>query len=121
MSRFVYQLSGDDLKVSFVVKERAKVEGRDEKDILKELGISKAWTPKQRWPKKKVEKAQTAKDASSSSSSSKRKSKKKPSSRKSSTSNTSVYSTLNQYLVTYVRINQLQIESDVSSPRRVQM
>ena len=101
MSRYVYQLTGDDLKVDFVVKERAVVENKDVADILKELGISKALTPAQRWPRKKAAKKKTKKQkkakkpaskkkSSNRSTSSKPKPKKKSSVRKSETSKDSV-------------------------------
>ena len=55
---YLYQLSGDDLKLTFTVKERAKLEGKSEREILDELGIPKALKPSQRWPKVKSPKKQ---------------------------------------------------------------
>ena len=55
----MHQLGPKDLQLNFVVKARAQQEGKTENDILKELGISVAVKPSERWPKQKTSKKAT--------------------------------------------------------------
>ena len=62
---YIYHLGQEDQKLNFIVKQRAKQQGKTEKAILTELGISSPLTPAQRWLTKNPLKKISSKKSSS--------------------------------------------------------